>query len=324
MGEGENQYFEHLKTAVWQTYRLAYPACGPIQEWRGQEIVNFQEELSEKVNGRISEKWFYTHIKSSNTGKLPRIDMLDLLCQYAGYPNWRAFKHHHLELAAVSPVEAALPAESKKVKAKMPFKGWGIAAAILGVMLLATMLGLKSQASYTFCFVDADTGQPIKNGELIAVNRLVNGETPAVKHCDNNACIQLEQEAGKALELVVQAPYYQPDTIRKHFREGTFEEVIPLKVDDYALMIHLFSTSNLKDWKKRRRQLDEMISDEARIFQVYEGMGVEMYNKEEFINKLTAPLKSLKYIEVIQTQYDHQQRIKALRFIQKEAEGELK
>lgn len=319
MGEGAHPYFERLKEAVWQTYQAAHPACGPIQEWRGQEIVDFQEELSEKVNGRISEKWFYTHIKSANTGKLPRIDMLDLLSQYAGHANWKAFQHAERmnEQAAVPSIAEEEAISVLKRPRKIAAKWWGMGAIALGGMLIVALLGLTSQATYTFCFLDADTGKAIEAGEQIAVSRLIEGETPVVKYGNKQACIQIEAESGKMLELVVQAPYYQSDTIRRNYREGSHEETIRLKVDDYALMIHLFSTSNLKDWKKRRRQLDEIISDEARIFQVYEGMGVEMYNKEEFINKLTSPLKSLKQIEVIQTQYDEDQRIKALRFIQR-------
>jgi hypothetical protein len=62
-----------------------------------------------------------------------------------------------------------------------------------------------------------------------------------------------------------------------------------------------------------------MFTDDARIFQVYpsDKSGMEMYNKDEFIDKLTMPLNSLKNIEVIETIYKDG-KISALRFIQKE------
>ena len=42
----------------------SYPGINPvISEWKGQEITDFQEELLNKANAHISEKWFYNHIK---------------------------------------------------------------------------------------------------------------------------------------------------------------------------------------------------------------------------------------------------------------------
>jgi len=49
---------------------------------------------------------------------------------------------------------------------------------------------------------------------------------------------------------------------------------------------------------------------------VYEdGNGMELYNKDEFIRKMTMPLKSLKNIEIVETRYIGGQ-IQLLRFIQ--------
>ena len=43
----------------------------------------------------------------------------------------------------------------------------------------------------------------------------------------------------------------------------------------------------------------------AQIVQVYPTaqIGVEIYNKEEFIDKMTMPLKSLKNIEILETKH---------------------
>ncbi len=91
MSSPEHLWFELLKKEIADTYRITYPSCNiPIEEWKGQDISNFQEELIAKVKGRISEKWFYTHIKSKGE-KLPRIDMLNMLSQYSGYQDWRDF-----------------------------------------------------------------------------------------------------------------------------------------------------------------------------------------------------------------------------------------
>ncbi|MBL4577519.1 MAG: hypothetical protein JKX74_03545 [Flavobacteriales bacterium] len=113
--------------------------------------------------------------------------------------------------------------------------------------------------------------------------------------------------------------YHKPDTITRHFSNRVPPETIKLKTDDYALMIHMFSNSNIDDWKKRRAQLDDMIADDARIFQVNPGTqnGMELYNKQGFINKLTTPIRSLKNIEVLEVQYSDSQ-ISSMRFIQTE------
>jgi hypothetical protein len=83
-------------------------------------------------------------------------------------------------------------------------------------------------------------------------------------------------------------------------------------------MIQYFSTSNVKDWLKRRENLSEMISDSAKIFQVLnKTIGMEIYNKWEFINKLTLPTTGLRNIEIIDSKYEDG-KITHLRFTQNE------
>ena len=70
-------------------------------------------------------------------------------------------------------------------------------------------------------------------------------------------------------------------------------------------MLHYFSNTDTEDWTQRRIQLSEIISDNAKIFQLdKEGqIALEMYSKHSFINKLTIPSKSLKNIEIIDLIY---------------------
>ena len=87
-----NKYhFELLKQKIVAIMKQSYPGINPnMADWKGQEITDFQEELLQKVNAHISEKWFYNHIKSKNES-LPRIDILNLLSKYVGYANWDDF-----------------------------------------------------------------------------------------------------------------------------------------------------------------------------------------------------------------------------------------
>ena len=95
-----------------------------------------------------------------------------------------------------------------------------------------------------------------------------------------------------------------------------------LKPDDYALMIHYFSTLKVDDWEKRRERLNTMIGDDAVIYNVYsqkDQRGMAVYNKEEFIDKLTMPSGSLRNIHVLDSKFKDG-KIILLKFQVKEAE----
>jgi hypothetical protein len=73
---------------------------------------------------------------------------------------------------------------------------------------------------------------------------------------------------------------------------------------------------SVKDWKNRRIRLDEMFDDAAMIYQVYnsrKAIGMELYDKWEFIDKLTMPSSSLKNIEILDTKFINE-KISILRF----------
>ncbi len=90
-------HFEQLKTEVQAEYlKNHHPSSDEISKWKGIDIIYFQEDLRKKAKGNISEKSFYTYFKNSNTSKLPRIDMLNLLAIYADYQSWYDFKKNHL------------------------------------------------------------------------------------------------------------------------------------------------------------------------------------------------------------------------------------
>ncbi|MEM7370202.1 MAG: hypothetical protein AAF587_16460 [Bacteroidota bacterium] len=311
MQERELQQFQQLKQAVGKSYQQAHPYCDiPIHQWRGQDIVNFQEHLQSTVQGRISEKWFYTHIKSRENNRLPRIDMLNLLSAYAGFNDWQDFKFQHAPR-----VEEG--ADQSKGFLERRWQKWGILLGLLGLLGSGIWLFALPKGNYTFCFVDGTTGKPIqpKGLEVIVVEE---GESPRKLSCDAKACLELPVSL-ESIQFIVSAPYYHADTIFRKLNKSRQREEIKLKTDDYALMIHYFSSDNKKDWEKRRKQLEKIFANHAKIFQVSPNheMGMEMYNKMEFINKLTIPIKSLGQIEVLETIYE-EDKIVGLKFIQKE------
>jgi len=73
---------------------------------------------------------------------------------------------------------------------------------------------------------------------------------------------------------------------------------------------------NVEDWRKRRDYLGEIIDDAALIYQVVNSkneVGMELFNKEEFIDKLTMPSSSLKHLEILETKFQ-KEKILVLRF----------
>lgn len=302
--------FYLLKEKVAEKYLSNHPTANKsIHLWTGNEIQGFQEDLSAELNERISERWFYTHIKPVKNEKLPRIDMLNILSRYVGYENWETFKSKN---------NSEVPNQSaKKKKEKNNWRWIWFIIPVLGIItVLWAAFGGKDQLNrYEFCFYDKDMGVPIADStiELTLLNR---GESPMKFYGNGSGCISIETE-NQFLRFVVKAPYFKTDTIERNLKPEMDKEIIELQRDDYALMILLFANSDVQDWEKRRNQLDGMISNDAVIFQITsDNTGMEMYNKAGFIDKLTTPLKSLGDIEIVETIYENDKIIN-LRFIQK-------
>lgn len=306
MKERDIQYLRLLKKRIVETMKLSHPGIGnSISEWKGQEITNFQEDLMNRVNEYISEKWFYTHMKSESW-KLPRIDMLNLLARYVGYNDWNDFKFKNKE---------NLPFAVQKIETSgsIPYlKIFGLIIILIVSLLLIKSLGNKN---YQFRLVDAYTKKRISDTltEIIIINE---NESPLHMKCNPPGYFDLKTKKEK-VRFLVRAPYYKTDTITRILDKYENFENIYLYPNDFALMIHYFSATNVKDWEKRRDQLDRMIADSAYIYQVFDQgqLGMELYNKQEFIDKLTMPVSSLKNIEVIETIYTAK-KISLLRFRQ--------
>lgn len=282
----------------------SYPGINPvISEWKGQEITDFQEELLQKVNAHISEKWFYTHMKGNNA-TLPRIDVLNLLSKYVGYANWDDLLFKTQLPGAASQTGKILPRVSVKKLSKNPDL-YFILVPVLAVCFVFIFYGLFilfNTREYKFTFHDADTRESI-TGEKIEVVLMLEGESPVTGYSDTSGCFILETNQSK-IKLIVSAPYYKADTIIRVLRKLDQNEIVSLHANDYALMIHYLSQAKVGDWEKRRSRLDEMIDDGAMICQVVnskDAVGMELFTKKEFIDKITMPAGSLKNIEILDT-----------------------
>lgn len=274
-----------------------------ISDWKGQVITDFQEELRIKINAHISEKWFYNHMKSRHSS-LPRIDMLNLLSKYAGFANWDDFVFKNQEKLPV------------KTIVKNPNLYFIIIPVITLVIVFVFYIIFKlfNTREYKFCFYDADTRESITNNK-IEVRLLLEGESPVNFPCGPDGCFTLNTDKSK-VKMVVTAQYYQTDTIIRILKKLDLNETVNLHANDYALMIHYFSMMKVDDWEKRKKHLESMFDDGAMIYQVFndkEATGMALYNKQEFIDKMTMPSGSLKNIEILGSQF-RDKKIMVLRF----------
>ncbi len=279
MNPEHSYHFNLLKQTVATTFLQHYSAPNAIEEWKGEDIVAFQEDLFSKVKAKVSEKWFYTYFKNEPE-KLPRIDMLNLLSQYVGFNNWHAFKEAHVFSI------------STKKKNKKPLY-WLTALPI--IMLIFYSKSLKNE--FHFCFVDEIKNEAITKIPL-DIKVLQNGESPLHFKTDSLGCFEFTTKE-KIITFVVQSPYHKTDTIVRSI-DSNKNQTVKLAPDDYALMLHYYTNGNIKDWTTHKTQLNNLIADNAKIYQLFaNNIGVELYTKDKFIRTLTIPTSSLKSIEIL-------------------------
>ena len=298
--------FGLLKQNIVSTMQESFPGINPtISHWKGQAITDFQEDLLVKVNAHISEKWFYNHIKTENES-LPRIDILNLLSKYVGYSNWDDYVYNNTDSIQV---EKNIP-QANRMFIIIPI------AVIIIMMMMYFLFNYISQkdSEYHFDFYDTYTKEAIvnKRTEIIVLS---DNESPMHYLSDSSGNVVFKTNAN-VLTMVVSTPYYITDTIIRILRNFDNEQSIGMKVNDYALILHYFSEMNVADWQKRRRYLSKIIDDDAIIYQVlndHNKFGMALYNKMEFIDKLTMPSGSLRNIEILDTQFK-EEKIALLRF----------
>ncbi len=300
MTEANLHHFNLLKGEVATTFLENNHAPKHIADWKGEEIVLFQDDLFDKTKGRISEKSFYTYFKNEPKN-LPRIDVLNLLSQYAGYDTWHQFKDGHVGLV-----------EEKEDKKK---KGFPPVLWIAIVIPIATIFFVQafSKNTFTFCMVDEDKNEAID--QIVDVKILKPGQSPIYLKTDEKGCFSYKTGDDK-ISFVVQSPYHKSDTITRNI-DSNENSTVKLSVDDYALMLKYYSSGNLKDVEKRKSQLQELIANDAQIYQVYpNNTGIELYSKADFIQKLTIPTSTLRNIQVLNKTYENGKLVK-LKFLVK-------
>lgn len=285
-------YFQQLKIKVRSEVEVQLQIRKEFKDWSVADIQYFQDDLEGKCKSTVSEKWVYNHFKNENEN-LPRVDVLNLLSVYCGYKNWDDFKFQNQE-------------KQPRVRAKRKYY-WVVIG--IGLFSLGLVFWVTSSTKETILiFRDAYTHQQIKAGDLQLdyLSRKANSNASVLSlQVLEFDTLRVDGAYYKAKEIILN-PVSDRDTLE-----------IELLPDDYALMLNYFSRATSDNWEKRRKQLDEAIHDEAKLFQVHADLnGIEMLNKHEFIDRLILPVNSLKNLEIQHIIYKDNQ-IYRLRFIQK-------
>lgn len=339
--------FENLKKEVAKIFLDDFPSVNPdISKWKGLDIVYFQESLRQKVKGNVSEKWFYTYFKSEFE-KLPRIDMLNLLSQYAGYKRgWTEFLEYQKNTTSKANINPSSKNKNSKYKIQEEIIENSLEVnndksnvnnskrnlyAVLSVFsLLLILFGLYKyyiyyKSNYTFCFYDSDRSSLIKSDLEVIIEK--PGISPEYYKI-SEGCFSYRSTID-TLKMIVGSPYYKKDSFivsLKQIREKGEENYrnFKLRPNDYAVMLYYYSTSlnSIDESKKaqfinqRKEELDKLIDNNALIYQVYDSevFGVEVLDKKKYIDFMTTPTTSLKNYVLIASQVNKNNKISLIKF----------
>lgn len=300
----EKRYFNLLKKDLVTTLKKSFPEINEdIESWKGHEIGLFQEELIKKVNSRVSEKWFYTHIKGEQKD-IPRIDMLNLLSQFTGYTNWTDYKSQN-KISAFNP--------------KIFANKWTSLAGLIVVSMASILIysNFNTPKNYTFCFRDAYSNQPVSEDQL-SIYMVSSKESPLRLESHKKCCYKIKS-SNESVKLLPSSHYYKTDTIKRYLNHSDKSELILLQPNDFSIMLNLIANSDTSQWEKRKGMLIQSFTPSARIYEVNNNqlVGTELYNREEFVNKISLPIYSVKNMLIVDVQYE-EEKIKLLRFKKKQ------
>lgn len=326
--------FYILKEKLTEKYRQAYPEfSGRINDLKGTGIINLQVMLEQEVQGRISEKWFYTHIKPDENQTLPRTDALDMLCRWLGYRSWDDFIYQNSPKPqvdnapepAVQPIVEQAPtiAEAQAIpqpKAKKQWLSWLVGGTIVAALaFVAWQFGAKNgvgamaeKRGTRLLLIDALTHDVISgpvNLELLANGKVAERFT----FKENEAVIV---PCNGTAQMVIAAPYFFADTVTVACANDSIISLY-LAPDYYSRLLVSVKNKSKGESAILRDKLDKMLNDNGEFIQVEDGqVEVEFFNKQEFIMFLLSPAGPMGRMKLLECKYNNQQIEKVVFTIQ--------
>lgn len=289
------QFFSSLKLLVLHKYQERFPHVE--LDWKSfssRDIEQLIDDVYQKTNERVSEKWIYTHLKPAVSEKLPRKDMLHIFSKYCGFKSWEEFC---LEQITSQPI-----LQKKRRYLWMVF---------VGVLLVGI---------FFFCKIHFSEKKNVKN-----VLKIVDGSTKEILN-DTTISIFVETENDKKVlnsellkgiskndQLSIESPFYK-DPVVEEVGEESMIVVTPI---DYALVIKGYLKADIQDWNLRREKLNLILSDNLEVMLYLPNqLGIEYMNKEEFSQKLIVPNSKIRSWEIVSITQDEDNKISKIRLKQ--------
>lgn len=278
------EHFSRLKEKVFQVYRDHFPYYqGTLETLSSKDILNLLVLVEEKTKQRISEKWVYTHLKPVENKKLPRKDMLDILAEFSGYKSWEEFCYIAEEKKQVA----------EKVKAPNNKKlVWILLFSVGIIFVLFWVFKPKNgvEKNLQIEIKDEFTKQNV-NTEELKVTKIENGEEENVSLGKDKIELKNTTEVTK---VKIESPFYEDKEV---VLKNDGENSIYIKPNDYAMVLKAFMKADIKDWQTRKKQLNAILTEDLEVIMMLKNnLGAEIFNKEEFSQKLIIPTSFLKNI----------------------------
>lgn len=200
---------------------------------------------------------------------------------------------------------------------------WAIITSIL--ITITGILGFKDEIfskTYKYCFTDKDRGVAAIN--TLEIRVIKENESPLLFKIKPGECFYYSTK-DKNLKMQISAPFYEYLEVNRNLENAPDEEMIELKPDDYKMAAYYFSIKDIKGGnpeeqvaliKQKRNQLENLISNNAVIYQVYDNKtyGIERLDKQRYITLVTTPTTSLKNLNVIEMKKDTKGKIVSIKF----------
>ena len=200
---------------------------------------------------------------------------------------------------------------AQKTPIKNPKKSYQKTAWIAATAVFVTLLGLLGfkdeifQKTYVYCFTDADRNLSVQRD--IEIKVIKENESPILYRIKPGECFRYPTK-DKTLKMQISSTTYENLEVNRNLENAPEEETIELKPDDYKMALYYFSIKDINGEnseqliKQKRKQLENLISNNAVITQVYDSdiYGLETLDKEDYITLVTTPTTSLKNLNVIE------------------------
>ncbi|MDP9958344.1 hypothetical protein [Chryseobacterium lathyri] len=220
----------------------------------------------------------------------------------------------------ITPTEIQPPVVRKNFLKK---NAWAIVTSVL--VAITGVLGFKDQIfskTYKYCFTDKDRGVSVIN--TLEIRVIKENESPLLYKLKPGECFYYSTK-DKNIKMQISAPFYEYLEVNRNLENAPDEEMIELKPDDYKMAAYYFSIKDVKGGnpeeqvaliKQKRNQLENLISNSAVIYQVYDNKtyGIERLDKQKYITLVTTPTTSLKNLNVIEMKKDSKGKIISIKF----------